>query len=499
MSHTLRVLCLALSAIGFTLCNALLHYEQGSLSYDEGDYYQAVRKGFGMNWTDADDMPIGQFIGTGVRAAKGEIPRGELSAMVRGANSTAFLRHYHPPAAFYLPIVTDAVAPNLPEESRLRLGSFILMVLWIILLAALSVRYPDFFSPWFVLVPASANWIASASGFNMHILFGLAVTTLALLWYAYENDRTKTLYKRLGLFFLALALCSVEYSLFLIGILALWNLVVLWRKKKGERLPFLRLRLVDALWLIAFIALLWPAGIFKLGLLKSYALQTYIALFRLAEVPSVFPTFWSMIEGKWSRSPLELILLLGAILGIPFGWRELLRRGSLFVSLLLVGAIMYTQMNPALNLPWYLFPVFALGFTFFLHVLSQRYDLLAGRESPVALLAGIIIFVIAQFVVELPASTYSRQVRNVVAMLPPRSIISVQDMAPRMGAYFPGRRVRGIHPPDLQGETMEDSLLMWSQNRILILPKDLPLPKKIKKTARKVSEVEDLVIYAPKK
>lgn len=498
MSHTLRVLCLALAAIGFTLCNAFLHYEQGSLSYDEGDYYQAVRKGFGMNWTDADDMPISEFIGTGIRAAKGEIPRGELSAAVRAANSTAFLRHYHPPVAFYLPIVTDAVAPHLPEESRLRLGTFALMIFWILLLALLSTRYPDFYSPWFVLVPASANWVASASGFNMHILFGLAVTTAALLWYAYEKDRSRRLFKQLGLFSLALALCSVEYSLFLIGILALWNLLVLWRKGRGERLQFLRIRLVDAVWLLSFMALLWPAGVFKLGLLKSYALQAYIALFRLSEVPSSFPTFWSMVQGKWSRSPLELVVVAAALAGILWGWRELLHRGSLFVSLLLIAAIVYTQANPALNLPWYLFPVFALSFTLFLHVLSERYRLGPAREALAALLVGIAFFTVAQFVVQLPNSTYSRQVRNIIAAEPPRSIIAVQDMAPRMGAYFPGRRVRGIHPADLKAEVMADSLLMWSRNRILILPCEMQLPKKINKTARKVGEVEDLMIYAPK-
>lgn len=498
MSHTVRVICLALAAIGFTLCNAVLHYRVGSLSYDEGDYYRAVRKGFGMNWTDADDMPIGEFIGTGIRAAKGEIPRGELSAAVRAANSTAFLRHYHPPVAFYPAIVTDAVAPNMPEESRLRIGNFALMILWIIFLAVLSLRLPDFFSPWFVLLPASANWVASASGFNMHILFGLAVTSFALLWYAYEKDRGRRLYKTLGLFFLALALCSVEYSLFLIGILALWNLVVLWRKGKGNRLRFLRVRALDALWLLGFMALLWPAGIFKLGLLKSYALQAYIALFRLSAVESVFPTFRSMIEGKWSRSLLEPLLLAAVILGVLWGWRELLRRGSLFVGLLLAAAIIYTQMNPALNLPWYLFPVFALGFAFFLHVLSERYVVGSGRESLAALAVGIIFFTVAQFTVRLPDSTYSRDVRNVVVMQPPRSIISVQDMAPRMAAYFPGRRVRGILPEDLKGETMRDSLLMWSRNRILILPKDLELPKKIRRTAKKVGEVQDLVIYAPK-
>lgn len=500
MSHTLRVICIALAAIGFTLCNAALHYQQGSLSYDEGDYYQAVRKGFGLNWTDADDVPIGTFIGKGVKAAEGEIPRSELSREIRSANSTAFLRHYHPPVAFYPPILVRAVAPGLTEENQLRLGTFGLMILWVLFLAVIAVRYPDFFSPWFVLVPASANWIASSSGFNMHVLFGLAVTTTFLFWYAWERNRDRRWLKLFGLFFLALGISSVEYGLFLIGILALWNVVVLWRKRKGEWKGFLRTRAIDALWLLGFAAILWPAGVFRLGLLKSYALQAYIALFRLGEAGSSFPTFWSMIEGKWTRSPLELIALVAAIVGVLWFWRDVLRRGSLFAAVLLIAAIAYTQMNPVLNLPWYLFPVFATCFTFFPHVLSEKLGVSPARETLVALILAILFFTTAQFVVpDKPASTYARRVRAVVASQDRLAIVSVQDMAPRMGAYFPGRHVRGVHPADLKTDMMRDSLVIWSRNRILILPKDLLPPKKLKVAARKVGEVDDLAVYAPRK
>lgn len=484
------VLILALLGVGFTVYNAVVHYQEGSLSYDEGDYYRAVANGFWANWADADDVPISEFVATGIQAAKGEIPRSELSKKIRSANSSAFLRHYHPPVAFYPAILVRSVAPDLSEEKQIRVGTYGLLILWIVLFTVLGLRYPDLFSPWFVLIPASANWIASASGFNMHILFGLAFATTALCWYAYEKNREQTVFKRLGIFFLALALCSVEYSLFLSGILFLWTALTFWRMK-GVRRAFLRTRLIDGLWLLAWMTLLWPGGTLKLGLLKSYALQAYIALFRLKELGSPFASFWEMLSAKWSNSPLEILLFVVAVLAVLWGWRELLKRGSLFVSILLVLVINYLQLNPVLNLRWYLFPAFATVFLVFLHVLSVRYKVPPQREAMSAMLVGIVFFVIAQFTVSLPFSTSTRDMRDLIQQQPQAHVIAEQNFAPPLAAYLPDRVVRGLHLTDFERPEIQDSLSIWAKTHILVLPESANVD------ARKIGAIDDIVIYAP--
>ena len=490
MSHNVRVLIIGLFAAGFTLFNAFVHYDEGSLSYDEGDYYRAVLNGFWANWTDSDDVPISDFVSTGVKAVKGEIPRSDLSKKIRAANSSAFLRHYHPPVAFYPPIIVRAVAPDLSEEKQLRVGTYGLMLLWIGLFVFLGIRHPELFSPWLVIIPASANWIASTCGFNMHILFGLAFATTMLCWYAYEKDRNRSYAKHLGIFFLALTLCSVEYSLFLICILGLWSVITFWRLK-GKRRAFLRIRLVDGLWLLGWMTLFWPGGTLKLGLLKSYAIQAYVALFRLGEAGSSFDSFMEMLWWKWSDSALEIAVFVAVVLIVLWGWRELLKRGSLFVAMLLVLMINYLQMNPVLNLRWYLFPAFATVFLFLLHVLSERYHLSRAREVYSAVGLGILFFVVAQFTITLPSYTTARDVRDLVKSLPDAPIIAIQGITPSVAAYFPNRVVRGFHRPDFDRPEIQDSLSIWAQDHILIITQDVEVE------AKRVGTIDDLYIYAP--
>lgn len=503
MNHTARVLLLAVVAIAFTVTNWVLHFDDSSLNYDEGDYYRSTSSGFVANWFDTDDVPLTEFVGMGIKAAKGEIPRSDLSKKIRSANSSAFLRHYHPPVAFYPAMVTRAVAPNLSEERQLRYGAFGLMIIWIGLLAFLSIRDPEFCSPWFVVVPASANWIASATGFNMHIMFGLGLVTFALCWYVYEKyrersevDRAKG-YKRLGIFFLALAICSVEYSLFLIGFLTLWTLLTLWRKRDGwkekgsELRSFLTMRLVDGLWLLGFMTLLWPAGVLKLGVLKSYVLQAYIALFRLEDLGSSFDSFWEMVTWKWTESPLELVLFVGGILAILWGWRQVLRRGSLFVTMLLVLFMNYLQFNPALNLRWYLFPAFVVVFTFFLHVLAERYGLSRAKEAWSALVLSLVVFGIAQATITIEPYLNPTKVRELIEKEPEAPLIVVQGIAPPLSAYFEEREVRGFHNADFYTPEIQDSMKVWAKDHIIVVLHDVQVD------SRKIGEVDDVSVYAP--
>ena len=476
MNHQSRVLLIALLAVAATVANALLHYDRGSLIYDEGDYYQAIRNGFMANWYDNDDVSTVQFFTVGFQAISGTIERSEMSKMIRSSGSSAFYRHYHPPFAFYPPMITRAIYPSMDEENQLRLGSFVLMIAWIVLLALLSLRHRDLFSPWMLLVPSSANWIASACAFNMHVPFGLSLTLAMLCWYAYENDRSSVWLRRLTLVALAVAISSVEYSLFLIGGLTLYGLLDLWRRRSAWR-QVARCRAIDAAWLAGTLLLLWPAGVLKLGLLKSYALQAYIALFRLSDDPGGYGSFAEMIEMKWTGSPLELVLLIAIIVGVAIKWRELIRRGSLFVSMIVITAICYTQLNPVLVLRWYLFPVFCLVFTLYARILADRLGWSMNRQTLVAVGLAIVIFIVAQFDIQLSSYTMAREVRAAVIehSAPGTPIIAEQGIAPPMGAYFSDRVVKGYHPWDLKNEDVRDSIIRWADDHVIIMTEEIPL------------------------
>jgi len=468
--HPRRVLLSTVVALAALVANYLVHYRGGSFIFDEGDYYVAVHNGFWNNWFDADDVPVTVFFGTGLKAIRGEVDKGELSRMIRASGSTAFRRHYHPPFAFYPPVASRALFPDAEPEELLRGGNFIQIAIFISLLALVGLRFPDTFSPWMMILPASANWIASAGGFNMHIPFGLAVTAMMVLWYGYERNPERIGLRRGAIAAAAVATTSVEYSLFLLGLLGLWTLVDLWRRRSAWR-GVVRSRSVDLLWFLGFLALIWPAGILKLGLIKSFALQTYIALFRLGGVESGFDTVWEMIAGKFSPSPVDLILLAAGLVALATLWRRILSSGSLFVTTTLVAAILVLQSKPNLVLPWYLMPVFALVFIYGLHRFWEERGWGASRETAVALGCSIAAFVAAQVVVDVRPYTQSRDVRDAIerADQRDRDIVTILGLAPPMSAYFPDREVTGYHGEDLDSPAFRDSIDRWGRDRILIL------------------------------
>ena len=487
----LRVWLLAGLALLLALANIWLHRSEHGLSYDEADYYQASTKGFWTNWTDADEIPFVEFASQGTKAVRGEISRSELSRQARERRSAAFMRHYHPPLALYPAIVVHAIAPEMPEETQLRVAALVWMVLWLAGFAVIMAMYPGTRSPWFVVLPASASWAVCSAGFNMHVLFGLAAVTFGYLWYVYEQDRSQTAIKRLTLFFLAVALFSVEYSLFLIGLLGLWGIKTLWNIPSVERSGVLRRWLVDLLWVVGTLLLLWPAGLIGGGLLRGYAQHAFIALFRFPGQGSSFSSLWQMLIWKWNASPLELGLMVAIIVAILWRWRDALHRGSLFVTLGFIATVTCTQLNPTLNLRWYLFPVYAIVYVFYLHVIATRHAAMARHATSLAVSLAAVLFAVAQIAVTEVSDRTIHTLRDAIAALPPRPIVAVQNVTPQISAYFIGRSVVGVHEEDLKKQEMQDKLALWSRDHILILPKRTRLD------ARRVVETTDMVVYAP--
>src|SRR5579862_2791779 len=95
---------IALSVIFF----ALFHVAAKSTPYlyDESDYMTGLRLGWQRNYLDTTAMSFPEFVETGLKAARKQIGRTELSDLVRSRQDSLFLRHYHGPLNEYWLLLT---------------------------------------------------------------------------------------------------------------------------------------------------------------------------------------------------------------------------------------------------------------------------------------------------------------------------------------------------------------------------------------------------------
>lgn len=464
------VVLLWIVACAFAVANYMLHRNDTLLGYDEGDYYHAVQRGFAANWTDADDISLGEFIATGIRAVRGEIPKSDLSRAARERNSTIFLRHYHPPLAYYPAIALQPFTEGLPLQEQLRLTNLVWMVLWISCMCALFAVYPEALTLWIVLLPASASYAMSLVGFNMHIPFGLMVSSLFFWWFIYTTSSAAHPWmRRLVLFFFAAALVSVAYGLFLSFFVVLWLLFGFVRSR--DKKAFLGRRLRDFGWVALFLVLLWPASLLTLELPRAYMFQMYIALFRLPALESMFTSVWDMLLQKWNASPVELAGGAAVLLVLVYHWRQLVSRGSLFVSFGLVCATLYLQFNPTLVLPWYLFPVYAVMLVFYLPALFRLNILPSRWDSPLwAYTTAAVLFTTALVVVQPRPEDGSRKLYDIIQGHREERVVIPLSLYTRMTPYFPAVDFYRLHDTEFDRKGIADSIAVWRRRGPVIVP-----------------------------
>lgn len=478
MNRTHFLLLLLLSLLLGTV-SFFLHQSDYPLTYDEGDYYTAVGQGFWMNWTDADDLPLGDFVSMGLAAVRDPASRSRLSDYIRSAGSTMFHRHYHPPLAFYPPIILSPLAAGLPLHWQLRLAHLFWLLLWTGALALMGWRYTEARTTVVVLVPASAAWAMAVVGYNMHLPFGLLASLFFFCWYLYEEHGHAGL-RFATLLFLAATLATVEYGMFVLFFILAWGLVAFW--KSGEKTLFLRRALASAAWVLLFLLLLWPAGVLGLNLLKSWTFVIYIALFRLGGEPAAFAGWWTLLIEKWNANPLELLLLL-ALLGAALSrWRLLLQRGSLFVAAGLLLALLYLQVNPALVYRWYLFPAFAVGFLLLGHValVQRNRGSTPAPDSPVTgerTLAfagvGVLMFVAGWWLVPEPDYSSLKELHRVVDAAQPSVMVIPRSALPQLRHYHPGTAIRSHHDTAYPGMMLADSIPRWRARGFVLIPRSI--------------------------
>jgi hypothetical protein len=424
------------------------------------------------NWTDGDDIPVTEFVRLGIGALRDPESRSRLSDYIRSSGSTVFYRHYHPPMAFYPVIALRPFLASLPLQWQLRVGNLVWLLLWTLALALIGWRCAAARTPAAILVPVSAAWAMAVVGFNTHVPFGLTASLFFFVWYLYELEG-RLWQKRVAQLLLAASFATVAYGMFLLFAIALRGLHEFWTS--GEKARLLRSAAASAGWTLLFLALLWPGGVFGLGLLKNWVFTIYIALFRLGGEPAAFAGWWTLLIEKWNANPLELLFLL-FLLGVMFRhWRDTLRRSSHSAAVVLLLILLYLQINPALVYRWYLFPAFAIGFLLFGHaaviVRLARHQHTETRLLPIAVATAAIMFIAASILVEEPDYSELRQIHRIIDAQQPAELIIPRSLLPQLRPYHPHTPITSHHDIAYGGMSLSDSLPTWTKRALVILPK----------------------------
>ena len=464
------VLILALLSLLAGTTSFLVHTGSHPLTYDEGDYYRAVQNGFLVNWTDSDDISIVRFVDMGLRAVRSAESRAELSNYIRSAGSTMFLRHYHPPLAFYPAILLRPFLRTASLPMQLRAANLFWVYLFVIVLAIYFIRSGRDYPAVMLLVPVSASLGSALIGFNMHLPFGVLAALFFFFWYEHERFGGRGL-RIASLMFLAGALVTVEYGMFLIAFIAAQRFLVLLRAR-GHRAGLLRSWLRSAAVLLLIMLVLWPAGVLQLNLLKSYAFVAYISMFRLAGEPVAFNGILDMLLSKWNPSVVELLLLPILLAAMVLRVKKVVRSGSAAVALMFVLSLLYLQKNPTLVYGWYLFPAYAVLFLPIAQFVLVEYGRSLPKRVADIVLSGCVVLMFVMSIATARQPDYSEleQLHQVVAGQPDTPLIIPRSLEPQLLPYYPRRDIRSLHDAALEEMQIEDSLAAWREHAIVILP-----------------------------
>ncbi len=463
-----HVLIISSLAVVFAVAGFFLHQADYPLTYDEGDYYIAVQRGFWTNWTDHDDLSIVEFVSMGLDAVGDADARVRLSNYIRESGSTMFLRHYHPPLAYYPAIALSGITGGLPLQWQLRLSNLFWILLWISVLTVLAWKREDARTPLIAVLPASAAYAMAVVGFNMHLPFGLMFSLFLYCLYLYERGGGATML-RLAQFFFAATLVSVAYGMFVTFFLVL---LLLWRYyKAGDRRAFLLRVLKSVGWVMLFMLLLWPAAIINLNLLKNWVFTIYIGLFRISAEAVVFDNWVDLLFGKWNSSPLELLLLLSLIAFLVLRPRLLLRYGSVFIAAGVILALLYLQTNPSLVYRWYLFPAFAAALFFLTEVATRELAWSWTRNTGIVAGISVLLFAVAFVAVAKPDYSELIQLHRLVRSEAPASMTVPRSVYPQLRPYYPDAVMTSIHDVAYENMSVADSISVWKKRGLVIVPR----------------------------
>jgi len=251
--------------------------------YDESDYMMCVRLGIAGNYLDTNAMSLPEFVRAGLKLARKEWTRTQVSEYVRGRRDPMFLRHYHGPLNSYWLIAARALGGS--GEARMRLSS--LAFHWLTFLTVYA-GILWVFGPQFRIaaVAASAcylfcvNNIVTIPAVSSHAPFlWLSLVTLFAISKLAAGPSRKRFYRATAL--CAVSLCALEFAVLLFLVLAVTVVLVRQEFFAGwTRRDYFRFARNTVLLVAGVCLVLWPSSILKLTIVQGFAFIVFMSATR---------------------------------------------------------------------------------------------------------------------------------------------------------------------------------------------------------------------------
>lgn len=460
-----RGACASLGDVLFLLCAAVIlaltagvAASPARFSGDEADFMSAARMGLVENYLESSSMSFVGLARIGIAALRDKTARADLSEQIRRKPDVSLFRHFHPPLLFDWLILSRGIFG--PDERRLRWAgvTFHLLTFATVYLGALwlwgaNARVAAALASSLSLF--SLTGIRTSLGISVHSLYAW-LALLALLAMAGMMVTAERKYFLASAVLSALALCAMAYyAAFLFLTLAV---CASFRRRElfgGGKMAAVRLSAKAVALSLLIVALVWPAGVFKLTALKPFALGVYLALFRqgtaLASVG-----LWTLWSGRFTRSTVEFSIVAACLLAGLYLLRDIGTRRAVLplllysVVVLLIsraaadptaqGGVVDTVRYLASALP----PLFITGG--YAIALALRRLSPAVRWACCALLFALLLVHARSFVYGRAAGLQANRQGDAIALLQRhragiRSVLVPQHMVPDINYYLPGLRV----------------------------------------------------------
>ncbi len=330
----------------------------GPFKYDEADYAYAAKQGIWNNYVDARALTTPQLLSLGIEELRGEAAVG-LSQLIRNSNDASFYRHWHGPVYYYYLFVSGLLTGWSEYGTRCA-------TLALYLLAGIAGVWTAF-----RLAPSGSAGIAqfalrrsvrtkhrqhpnSLRARRPHALFSLfSILSLTYIGRFLTGNVLRDWY--IGLIFAGAACATLEVGLILPIAASISYFLVRRRSPVAWSRPeALAFGLRSLLVVILSVLLLWPAGLLKIGLLKPYGFQLFLALFRESQWGTDISLADSWIV-RLESFPVDWLLFAAGV-GIFLRRRAALR--ALLPFAVYIPLMMLLLLPVATTVPRYMSPYF---------------------------------------------------------------------------------------------------------------------------------------------
>ena len=321
--------------------------------YDEADYMYAGTRGFVNNYLDRPSLSAVEFIRKGLELAHDKSQRSNMSQYVRSSGDITFYRHYHGPAYAYWIALGQALGFH--DEATYRASGLILHVLSTTLIFWMfRFVFPEY-PPIAAFVAAltfllNRTALVSATTITQHVMFTLtAGVTLFLMAQFFRSGLRRWWYACVAA--LAVSFATVESSFILVATIVL--LLVIHAPRMGWKTVW-QLFWRGILTFAAVSLVVWPKGIFQLGVVKGYLYLAYMALSRKTFTPISPVEFWVF---KLREYPDEFVIPIVALVATALWWKKLSSRQAIlpffvyswmFIGVTMVITLPYTYYHASL-------------------------------------------------------------------------------------------------------------------------------------------------------